>query len=98
MKDPRNPSKWTNREIEADSDGYVAAQQAYRDDQEAAERQRQEADDERRFREAFLANGGRERDTATAYKAHRNRQAAEAAGRAEEAALLGARARIRQAL
>ena len=32
MKDPRNPKRWTNREIEADSESYVAAQQAYRDD------------------------------------------------------------------
>jgi hypothetical protein len=32
MKDPRNPYRWTNREIEADSEGYVAAQQAYRSD------------------------------------------------------------------
>jgi len=35
---------------------------------------------------------------AAAYKAHRNQQAAETAGRAEEAALQGARARVRQAL
>ena len=86
MKDPRNPSKWSNREIEADSEGYVAAQQAYRDDQEAAEQQRQEADDERRFTEQFVRNGGQRSGAESAFRAHRDRQAAEAAARTAEEA------------
>jgi hypothetical protein len=98
MKEPRNPYRWTNREIEADSEGYVAAQQAYREDQEAAEQQRIEADDEARFTESFISAGGRERDAAAAYKAHRNQQAAEAATKAEASVLADARRRIRQAL
>jgi hypothetical protein len=98
MKKPRDYRAWTNREIEQDSEGYVAAQQAYREDQEAAEQQRIEADDERQFTERFVEAGGRERDAAAAYKAHRNQQAAEEAGRMEDAALQGARARVRQVL
>jgi hypothetical protein len=98
MKKPRDYRAWTNREIEADSEGYVAAQQAYRDDRESSDRQRQEADDERLFTEAFVSNGGRERDAAAAYKAHRNQQAAEAATKAEASVLADARRRIRQAL
>ncbi len=42
-KNPRDPRTWSNRQIEQDSEGYVAAQQAYRDDQEAAEQQRRAA-------------------------------------------------------
>jgi hypothetical protein len=33
-KDPRNPNRWTNREIEADTEGYLAAQAAHAEDQE----------------------------------------------------------------
>jgi hypothetical protein len=97
-KNPRDYRVWTNREIEDDSEGYVAAQQAFRDDQEATEQQRQGADDEARFKEEFVQAGGRERDAAAAYRTHRNRQAEEAAARSEEAALEGARAHVRQTL
>jgi hypothetical protein len=41
-KDPRDHTKWTNQELEEDSAGYLAAQEAYRSDQEAAEAWRRE--------------------------------------------------------
>jgi hypothetical protein len=37
MKHPSKPEKWTNREIEADSAGYLAAQQTARENREQAE-------------------------------------------------------------
>ncbi len=76
-------------------DAYRERRQAQIDGREA---QRIEADAERQFTEAFVSNGGRERDAAAAYKAHRNQQAAEAATKAEASVLADARRRIRQAL
>jgi len=74
----------------------------YRADREASisakEAQRIEADDERQFTERFVEAGGRERDAAAAYTAHRNQLAAEAAARAEEAVVQAGRFRIRQKL
>ncbi len=74
----------------------------YRADREASisakEAQRIEADDERRFAGEYVRNGGRERDAAAAFRADRDRRAAEAAGRAEDAALQAARRRVRQPL
>ena len=98
MKDPRNPYRWTNREIEADSEGYVAAQEAYAEDREAEDRRRQEADDLARFTDEYVSNGGRARDAKAAFRTHRNRRAAEAAGRTDQAAARHTRAHIRQTL
>ena len=74
----------------------------YRADREAEidakEARRIEAYDERQFAERFVEAGGRGRDAAPAYTAHRNQQAAQEAGRLEEAALQAGRRRIRQAL
>jgi len=36
MKDSRNPNNWSNRELEQDTAGYLAAQQAYRQDEAVA--------------------------------------------------------------
>jgi hypothetical protein len=98
MKDKRDYRVWTNTEIEQDSEGYVAAQEAFAEDQEAAVLKQRDADDERRFKEEYIRNGGRERDAAAAWTTHRNQQAAEAAGRVEHEALEGARAHVRQTL
>ncbi len=38
-KNPRDPRVWTNEEIQDDSAGYLAAQQAFREDQEKAKRE-----------------------------------------------------------
>ena len=97
-KDPRNPRTWSNVQIEQDPEGYVAAQQAYRDDRESSDRQRQEADDERRFTDEYVRNGGRGRDAAAAFRAHRNEQAAQAAAMADAEAEQETRRRARSVL
>ena len=98
MKDRRNHTRWTNTEIEQDSGGYIAAQEAYAEDKVEAERQRREADDQQRFEEEFVRGGGAKVEASAAWRKHRNEQAAEAASRAEQATLSGARHRVRQPL
>jgi hypothetical protein len=98
MKDQRNPNKWSNTEIEQDSEGYVEAQRAFREDQEAAERQRRDADDERRFTAEFIRNGGRAGDAPAAFRKQRNEQAAQAAAQADASAEQASRRSVRQAL
>ena len=97
-KDRRDYRKWSNPEIEADTPGYLEAQKNYREDQDAAERERVEADDERRWTEQFVAEGGRESDAAAAYRALRNQQAADAAADADRAAREVSRSAIRNLL
>jgi hypothetical protein len=43
MKAARDNTKWTNREIEADSVGYRAAQEAYKADQDRRIRELEDA-------------------------------------------------------
>jgi hypothetical protein len=101
-KNPRDERVWTNRELQEDSAGYLAAQQARREDEALAKQKRRDADDLERFTEAFVAAGGKESDARAAFKARRNEQAALAAAAAEESADTAAakqsRLRIRQAL
>jgi hypothetical protein len=85
-KNPRDERVWTNRELQEDSAGYLAAQQARRKDEALAEQTRRDADDLERFTEAFVAAGGKESDARAAFKARRNEQAAVAAADAEDAA------------
>ncbi len=85
-RDSRNPNAWSNREIEEDSAGYVAAQEASRLDQAREGRQRAEQKDLERFTAAFVASGGSKADALAAYRAKRNEQATEAATFADEAA------------
>jgi hypothetical protein len=49
-----------------------------------AKAQREEEEAFSRFEEAFVAAGGNKADASEAYKAHKNRRAAEAATRADE--------------
>jgi len=97
-KNPRDPGTWTNKQIEQDSEGYVAAQQAHREDKERAERQRREANDEARFVERFVAAGGRAADAPGAWRKTRNEQAAQAAALADASALHGSRRSARSVL
>ena len=97
-KKPRDPRVWTNREIQQDGEGYFAAQQAYRDDQKAAERKRQEDDAYEQYRKRFVEAGGDVSDARASWLARRQSDAAEAAGRAEEAALTASRTHIRRSL
>lgn len=98
MKNPRDHRKWTSEEIERDSTGYLAAQQAYREDQREEDWERREADDELIFTEQFVRNGGSRSAAASAFRAHRNRKAAEAAVQADAAAITASRRRVRAAL
>ncbi len=91
MKDSRNPNNWSNRELEQDSAGYLAAQQAYRQDQAVAAAQRQAEQDLERFTKSFVVAGGTRADAHDAYRAKRNAEAAEAAAHADEAARLAQR-------
>lgn len=96
------PGTWSNVEIEADSEGYKGAQAAYREDTEAAERQRRTTDDLERFTERFVRDGGRRSEAAAAFWTDRARRAAEAAAReaeqADAAASATTRRRVRGAL
>jgi hypothetical protein len=67
MKHPKKPELWSNVEISADTDGYLAAQEASRELRAEQERERQVADDLDRFRERFLIEGGRECDVEAAF-------------------------------
>ncbi len=91
MKDSRNPNNWSNREIEQDSEGYRAAQSAYRQDQGVAATQRQAEQDQERFTKAFVVAGGTRADAHDAYRAKRNEEAALAARTADETARLAQR-------
>ncbi len=91
MKDSRNPNNWSNRELEQDTAGYLAAQQAYRQDQAVAADRRQEEQDLERFTKSFVVAGGTRADAHDAYRAKRNAEAAEAAAHADEAARLAQR-------
>jgi len=91
MKDSRNPNNWSNRELEQDSAGYLAAQSAHRQDQAAATAQRQAEQDLERFTKSFVVAGGTRADAHDAYRAKRNAEAAEAAAHADEAARLAQR-------
>ncbi len=57
-----------------------------------------EADDLRRFTEAYIEAGGGRNEAASAFREQRDRQATEAASRAEASVLKDSRRRIRQAL
>jgi hypothetical protein len=87
-RDSRNPNAWKLKEIEGDSEGYKAAQVAYRLDQAVAADRRQEERDRAAFEASFVAAGGTKSGAGDAYRARRNAEAAEAAAHADEAARL----------
>jgi hypothetical protein len=97
-RNPRDEREWTNKELEADSAGYLAAQAARRKDEAAAEQKRRDADDLERFTEAFVRAGGNKSNAEAAYKADRNARAAEAASQADQEAVVASRHRIRSQL
>ncbi len=98
MKNPRDPNKWSNKEIEADPQGYVQAQEAFQEDRQKAEQQRRDSDDERRFTAEFIRNGGRAADAPAAFRRTRSEGAAQAAARVDTTALTASRRSVRQAL
>ena len=91
MKDSRNPNNWSNRELEQDTAGYLAAQQAYRQDEAVAAAQRQEQLDKERFTKSFVVAGGTRADAHDAYRQRVNEEASLAARTADETARLAQR-------
>jgi hypothetical protein len=94
-RNPRDERDWTNKELEADPKGYLAAQAARRKDEAAEQQRKRDADDLERFTEEFVAAGGSRYDASAAFKAHRNEQAATAARRADQEAVVASRRRVR---
>ena len=95
---PRDHREWTNKELEQDPEGYLAAQAARRKDEDAQEQKRRDADDLERFTEAFVAAGGSHADATAAFKAHRHEQATTAARAADQSATEASRLRVRARL
>ena len=91
MRDSRNPSAWTLKDIEGDSAGYKAAQSAARQDRTLEEQKRQEALDRAAFEAAFIKAGGTRAGAGDAYRAKRDQRASEAAAFADETARLAQR-------
>jgi hypothetical protein len=85
-KNPKDHRDWTLKEVEEDPNGYLAAQGTYHEEKKREREERAHQDDLERFTETFVAAGGEERDAEAAFRAHRNKQAAEAAARADGAA------------
>jgi type VI protein secretion system component VasF len=65
-KNPRDPRQWTNMEIAKDAQGYLAAQDAFRADRDAAQIRRREVNDLNRFTESFVRAGGRREEAEVA--------------------------------
>jgi len=85
-KAPRDERKWGNAELEADPQGYLAAQKARHEDEAAAADRKREQQDEEIFGAAFVANGGTKAGAGDAFRAKRDEQAALAARHADESA------------
>jgi hypothetical protein len=86
-KNPRDHREWSNEDIQEDAEGYLAAQQVYREEAEAREDRRREEDDKARFTEEFTTAGGDRADAAAEWRKMRNERALEVARRADEAAV-----------
>jgi hypothetical protein len=95
VKHTRDPNRWTNTEIAEDTEGYVAAQKAYREDRAEEARKVREDFDRQTFVSEFVRRGGTREDAERAYTDSINREAAEAAN-AEAAAVQ--RRRVRSVL
>jgi hypothetical protein len=97
-KNPRDERVWTNSEVQEDAQGYLAAQQARRENEEAEQAKRRERDDQDRFVEEFVAEGGERADAVKVWREIRNERAGEAARRTEEAARVNTRRHISRSL
>jgi hypothetical protein len=80
---------WSNRDIERDPQGYLEAQRREREEQEAERTQQKEQMALAQFTERFVAAGGERAQAASAFKAYRNDQAADAARQADQRARQG---------
>jgi hypothetical protein len=86
-KNPHDHREWTNEDIQEDAEGYLAAQQTYREEAEALEAKWREEDDRARFTEQFVAAGGNRADAAAEWRRMRNERATEVGRHDEEASL-----------
>jgi hypothetical protein len=98
VKHSSDPTKWTNQKISEDSEGYVAAQQAYRKAREEEQRKALEDFDRQTFVSEFVRRGGTREDAERAYTNAINREAAEAAEAANTEAAAYQRRRVRSVL
>ena len=97
-RNPRDHRAWTNKELEQDPQGYLAAQEAFRKDRAKAEEERIYKSDLAHFTETFVAAGGAEKDAEAAFKAQRREQAAAAARAAAEHAMQAHRRHVTNTL
>ena len=82
-KDRRDPNAWTNEEIEQDSEGYLAAQKAYREDRAEQDRAAAEDADREMYVREFVRQGGVPVAAARAWRKARDERARQAAEMAE---------------
>jgi len=85
-QDPRDDRRWKNEDIQANPEGYRQAQEARHEDQPQAEEKRLYRDDLERYKRAFVAAGGSEKDAEAAFVTSRNEATAAVARRADQAA------------
>jgi hypothetical protein len=97
-KRERDPRQWSNEEIAKDTQGYLAAQQAFIEDRDAAQIRRREVDDLSRFTASFVRAGGKREDAEEAFWSQRNEGAAERARREDDDVLLASRRNVRRGL
>jgi hypothetical protein len=97
-KNPRDPRVWTNIEIAKDAQGYLGAQQTWRDDREAEQLRRIEADDKSRFTESFVRGGGKREDAEQEFERKRKEDASERARREENEVLSASQRHVRRGL
>jgi hypothetical protein len=57
-RNPHDHREWTNKELEQDPQGYLAAQAAYNENREAERRRGLEEADRQDFERPFVAAGG----------------------------------------
>ena len=79
---------WSSRDVQLDPEGFLKAQAAERERQEAEAKKQQEADDLERFKWTFVAEGGDPRDAEAEWRRTRSEHSAQIATAKTEAARL----------
>jgi hypothetical protein len=90
--------EWTNKEVEQDPQGYLAAQKTYNENMEAERRRGLEEADRQDFERQFIAAGGMKSESDKEWQRHKNETAAQAARRADTEAAQASRRQIRSRL
>jgi hypothetical protein len=97
-RNPHYHREWTNKELEQDPQGYLAAQAAYNENREAERRRGLEEADRQDFEHQFVAAGGTKSESDKEWQRHKNEMAAQAARRADTEAAEQSRRQIRSRL